>query len=344
MKHWPQPKSATHHDPKRNIPHEGTPMTTLMLFLLVTFAVGGVLYALFQPQLQRQDICNRRRAAILSTGAGLPAAPGKSSLDEVLRELETKQKAKQGARPSLRSRLRQAGLTWSKARYFWICGALSVLSALLAFVLWQGVPLAVVPAAILGFTMPHFYVNYRRDKRFRAFTEVFPDALDVVIRGVKSGLPLGDCLRIIAAESQEPVKSEFKKLVEDHTFGMTNEEAVHRLFQRMPLPETSFFSIVITIQGRTGGNLSEALGNLSKVLRERKKMREKIKAMSSEAKASAGIIGAIPFAVSFFVYLTSPEYISLLFTTTLGNVTLAGCALWMFTGVMVMRKMINFDI
>ncbi|TVP99912.1 MAG: pilus assembly protein [Roseinatronobacter sp.] len=318
-------------------------MTTLMLFLLVTFAVGGVLYALFQPQLQRQDICNRRRAAILSTGAGLPAAPGKSSLDEVLRELETKQKAKQGARPSLRERLRQAGLRWTKARYYGICAAVGAVCAVLIFALWQNVALAVVPAVILGFTLPHFYVNHRRNKRLSAFTEVFPDALDIVIRGVKSGLPLGDCLRIIAAESQEPVKSEFKKLVEDHTFGMTNEEAVHRLFQRMPLPETSFFSIVITIQGRTGGNLSEALGNLSKVLRERKKMREKIKAMSSEAKASASIIAALPFLVSIFVYLTSPEYISLLFTTTLGNATLVGCALWMFTGVMVMKKMINFD-
>lgn len=318
-------------------------MTTIMLFLLVTFGVGGMLYALLQPQLQQHDIIARRRAAILSTGTGLPAAPGKSSLEEVLRELETKQKAKQGARPSLHARLRQAGLDWTKARYFAICGVLSAIVFVVLFALWQNLPLAVVLAAPIGFYLPHFYVNHRRTKRSRAFTEVFPDALDIVIRGVKSGLPLGDCLRIIAAESPEPVKTEFKKLVEDHTFGMTNEEAVHRLFQRMPLPETSFFSIVITIQGRTGGNLSEALGNLSKVLRERKKMREKIKAMSSEAKASASIIAALPFLVSLFVYLTSPDYISLLFTTTLGNVTLAGCALWMFTGVMVMRKLINFD-
>lgn len=319
-------------------------MTTIMLFLLVTFGVGGMLYAALQPQLKRQDICNRRRDAILTTGMGLPSTSGKSSLEEVLRELETKQKVKQGARPSLRERLRQAGLRWTKARYYGICAAVGAVCAVLIFVLWPNVALAFVSAVITGFSLPHFYVNHRRNKRLRAFAEVFPDALDIVIRGVKSGLPLGDCLRIIAAESQEPVKAEFKKLVEDHTFGMTNEEAVHRLFQRMPLPETSFFSIVITIQGRTGGNLSEALGNLSKVLRERKKMREKIKAMSSEAKASASIIAALPFLISLFVYLTSPEYISLLFTTTLGNATLIGCALWMFTGVMVMKKMINFDI
>lgn len=321
-------------------------MTTIIVFLLVTFSVGGVLYAMLQPQLQRQDVCNRRLAAILArTGgvSGTPAQPGKVSLEEVLKELETKQKARQGARPTLRAGLRQAGLEWTKTKYLGICAVLSGLAGLAFMAFGVIPPLAVVLAVMIGFLLPHFYVKRLREKRLRAFTEVFPDALDVIIRGVKSGLPLGDCLRIIAAESQEPVRSEFKKLVEDHTFGMTNEEAVHRLFQRIPLPETSFFSIVITIQGRTGGNLSEALGNLSRVLRERKKMREKIKAMSSEAKASASIIAALPFAVSFFVYLTSPDYIALLFTTALGNVTLVASALWMFLGVLVMRKLINFD-
>lgn len=321
-------------------------MTTIIVFCLVTFSVGALLYVLLTPQLQRQDICNRRLAAVMSPAKGVPATQGKSgkqSLEEVLQELESKQKAKQGARPTFRARLQQADLSWSKTRYLVICLALSGLVFLVLLAFGLVLPLAVAAAPIIGFTLPHVYVTHRREKRLRAFTEVFPDALDVIIRGVKSGLPLGDCLRIIAAESQDPVKSEFKKLVEDHTFGMTNEEAVHRLFQRIPLPETSFFSIVITIQGRTGGNLSEALGNLSRVLRERKKMREKIKAMSSEAKASASIIAALPFAVSFFVYLTSPDYISLLFTTLLGNLTLVACGIWMLFGVLVMRKMINFD-
>lgn len=320
-------------------------MSSLLVFLLVALSVGGVLYTLFQPQLQRQDAYNRRLAAVLSPG-GFAAASGrtpKKSLEEVLREIEARQKPGRGAGPSLRARLQQAGLGWSKARYLVICAALGgVLFLALAA---TGLPVVLVgilaPAA--GFLLPHLYVNLRRGRRLHAFTEGFPDALDVVIRGVKSGLPLADCLRIIAAESQEPVRSEFKKLVEDQTLGMTNEEAVQRLFERMPLPETSFFSIVITIQSRTGGNLSEALGNLSRVLRERKKMREKIKAMSSEAKTSASIIAALPFAVSFFVYLTSPDYISLLFTTTLGNVVLVACGLWMLTGVLVMRKLINFD-
>lgn len=320
-------------------------MTSLLVFLLVTLSVGGGLYTLLQPQLQRQDIYNRRLAAVLAPG-GFAAASGKApkkSLEEVLREIEARQKPGRGAGPNLSARLQQAGLGWSRARYLVICAALGGVLFLALAASGLAVILAGILAPALGFLLPHFYVNLRRGRRLRAFTEGFPDALDVVIRGVKSGLPLADCLRIIAAESQEPVRSEFKKLVEDQTLGMTSEEAVQRLFERMPLPETSFFSIVITIQSRTGGNLSEALGNLSRVLRERKKMREKIKAMSSEAKTSAGIIAVLPFAVSFVVYLTSPDYISLLFTTTLGNVVLVGCGLWMLTGVLVMRKLINFD-
>jgi tight adherence protein B len=150
-------------------------------------------------------------------------------------------------------------------------------------------------------------------------------------------------LKIVAAEAQDPVKSEFKALIDDQALGMPLDEAVQRMPQRVPLSETTFFAIVIAIQSRTGGSLSEALGNLSRVLRERKKMRAKAKSMSSEAKASGGIIGSLPVIVGGLVYLTSPAYISLLFTTLAGNVVLAACALWMLIGIFVMRKMINFE-
>jgi tight adherence protein B len=153
-----------------------------------------------------------------------------------------------------------------------------------------------------------------------------------------------DCLKIVASEAQEPVRSEFKTLVQDQTLGMPLDEAVQRLPDRVPLTEATFFAIVIAIQSRTGGSLSEALGNLSKVLRERKKMQAKVKAMSSEAKASGGIIAALPVIVGVLVYFSSPQYISLLFTTAIGNVVLIGCAFWMLIGVLVMRKMINFDL
>jgi tight adherence protein B len=163
------------------------------------------------------------------------------------------------------------------------------------------------------------------------------------VRGIKSGLPLVDCVKIVAAEAQEPVKSEFKAVVEDQALGLPLDEAVQRLPERMPVADANFFAIVIAIQSRTGGSLSEALGNLSKILRERKKMKAKVKAMSAEAKASGGIIGTLPVVVASLVYLTSPDYISLLWTTDIGKMALAGSALWMSIGVFTMKKMINFD-
>ena len=163
------------------------------------------------------------------------------------------------------------------------------------------------------------------------------------MRGVKAGLPLGDCLRIIANESQEPVKSEFKTIVEAQTVGISMGDACAKLFERMPVPEANFFGIVVSIQQRAGGNLSEALGNLSRVLRDRKKMKAKIQAMSMEAKASAVIIAALPFAVMILVYISSPNYIELLWTHPTGRMMMAACAVWMSMGVLVMKKMINFD-
>ena len=163
------------------------------------------------------------------------------------------------------------------------------------------------------------------------------------MRGIKAGLPLGDCIRIVGNEAPEPLAAEFRGMIEAQQMGMTIGEAVERLAQRVPTPEANFFAIVIVIQQKTGGNLSEALGNLSRVLRDRKKMKHKIKAMASEATASAGIIAALPFIVSILVYLTSPAYIMLLFTTSTGNVTLLVAGFWMACGVFVIRKMINFD-
>ncbi len=148
---------------------------------------------------------------------------------------------------------------------------------------------------------------------------------------------------MIALEAPDPLKSEFRVILETQAIGMPLGEACGKLYERTPLPEANFFGIVVAIQQKAGGNLSEALGNLSRVLRDRKKMKAKIQAMSQEAKASAGIIGALPIAVMTLVYLTSPQYISLLFTTSIGNMMLAASAIWMAMGVMVMKKMINFD-
>jgi tight adherence protein B len=204
-----------------------------------------------------------------------------------------------------------------------------------------------VAAAALGFAggfgFPLWALKFLRKRRENRFLNAFPDAVDVIVRGIKSGLPLLDSLKIIAAEAPEPAKSEFRAIIETQTIGMPLGEACGKLYERMPLPEANFFGIVISIQQKAGGNLSEALGNLSRVLRDRKKMKAKIQAMSMEAKASGYIIGSLPICVGMLVYLTSPDYIELLWTTDLGRMMMVCCAFWMSIGVFVMKKMINFD-
>ena len=166
----------------------------------------------------------------------------------------------------------------------------------------------------------------------------------MIVRSVRSGLPTNEALRIVAKESPDPVGGEFTKLVDGLKMGVTLEQGLKKMHDSMPTTEVGFFGIVMTIQSKSGGNLSEALSNLAGVLRDRKRLEGKIRAMSSEAKASAGIIGSLPPGVMGIVWVTTPNYISLLFTERAGNLMLVGCAFWMFTGIMVMRKMINFKL
>ena len=194
-----------------------------------------------------------------------------------------------------------------------------------------------------GMGLPNWILGRLKKRRLQKFIDAFPDAVDIIIRGVRAGLPLGDCLRVIASEAPEPVRSEFRMIVESSAMGMQLGEAVEKLYERVPVNEANFFGILISIQSKAGGNLSEALSNLSRVLRERKKMAQKVNAMSQEAKVSAGIIGALPFFVTGALYLTSPAYVSLLWTNPTGRMIMLGCLVWMFFGVMTMKKMINFD-
>jgi tight adherence protein B len=321
--------------------------------LLAVFSVGGVLVSLLYPRLSGGSKSEKRLESIAATKRQAAAdrvateeGRRRRSVEDTLRELEETQKAKarSSTRPTLTIRMRQAGLSWNKNTYYLVCLGAAIFSFMfMMFVVGLGPIVGAAFGLSGGVLLPHFFVNFKRKRRLRQFGEEFPNAIDVVVRGVKAGLPLVDCLKVIASEAREPVASEFQEIIEDQTLGMPLPEAVERLPQRIPLSETNFFSIVISIQARSGGSLSEALSNLSKVLRDRKKMAGKIRAMSAEAKSSAGIIGSLPMVVAILVYFTSPDYILLLFTTPTGNIVLAGCAVWMSIGIMVMRKMINFD-
>lgn len=266
----------------------------------------------------------------------------RKEVSEKLKELEEGTKKKE--KVSLRLRLQRAGLDITPNMFWLLSMASGAAVGLLVYMSFPGVHiLASVLAAFVGaFGLPRMILNKLIKRRQNKFLAEFANSIDVIVRGVKSGLPLGECLSIIAREAPEPVAGEFKGLVDQQRVGVPFEEASARMIRRMPMPEVKFFAIVVTIQSQAGGNLSEALGNLSGVLRARKLMQGKIAALSSEAKASAGVLASLPFIVSLLVYLSTPDYISLLWTTKMGQFLLFVSAIWMALGIFVMRKMINF--
>ncbi|MEI9929668.1 MAG: type II secretion system F family protein [Rhizomicrobium sp.] len=289
-------------------------------------------------------------AAVAKPAAQLRGGPGtdtnvlkRKNVQQLLQKIESQNAEQKKQKLTMRRRLDQAGLPDVSVPVFWmISGGLGGVLAVICFVTGQTILVDLMVAFAAGLGLPRWVLGFMKARREKKFTGEFANAIDVVVRSVRSGLPTNEALRIVARESPQPVSGEFSRLVEGMKVGVTLEQGCKRMFESMPTPEVSFFGIVMTIQQKSGGNLSEALSNLSGVLRDRKRLAGKIKAMSSEAKASAGIIGSLPPAVMGIVYLTTPAYIKLLFTERTGNLILAGCVIWMSVGIFVMRKMINF--
>jgi tight adherence protein B len=332
----------------------GPTATILALVALVGFALAALLYALFYNRIAEQAHMEKRLnsvgaplASAKATGKKLDAAASarRRSVQDTLKDIELKQKSKaaRSTNPPIRLRLQQAGIQAGAGRFYMLSGMAGLAGFIVVLIMQAPFLLALGVGVVCGTGIPRFIVNFKRKRRQKAFTEELPNAVEIIVRGVKAGLPLNDCMRMIAMEAKEPLRAEFKAIIEAQQLGVPMDEAVGKLYERMPLPEANFFAIVIAIQSKAGGNLAEALGNLAKVLRERKKMRAKISAMSAEAKSSAAIIGAMPLVVTALVYMTSPDYIALLWLDPRGQVVVGCSALVMFTGVMVMRKMINFD-
>jgi len=323
----------------------------IIIAVLITLAAGGLFQAVVYPYLSGDIRAEKRQSALVSNNRANSGAKraGERLVDnekrrkqiaDSLKEIDQKGKKK---RVPLEAKLRQAGLEWTKSRFYMFSVIMAVVTAALVFYM-SGEPLYALAGLGIGlFGLPNWVLGNLKKRRIRKFVDAFPDAVDIIIRGIRAGLPLGDCLRVIAGESAEPVRSEFRQIVEATTLGLPLGEAVDKLYERVPVAESNFFSIVLNIQQKSGGNLSEALGNLSRVLRDRKKMAMKVQAMSSEAKASAGIIGALPFCVTGLLYLSSPHYIELIWITSTGRTVLAVSAFWMFLGIMMMKKMISFD-
>jgi tight adherence protein B len=322
-------------------------MGTLGLFFLVTVAIGGIAWVFIYPFLSGERKAEQRVASVARNEpiAARPArATQKSRREQVegtLKDIE--ERRRKVNRPPITVRLRQAGLDWSKRRFMITAAALGFFAFILMIILGMGLLTSLAFGFAAGCGLPMWLLTLLKRRRESKFLNNFPDAVDVIVRGIKAGLPLHDSLKLISTDSDEPIRSEFRSIIETQTIGIPIGEACLKLYESINVPEANFFGIVVSIQQRAGGNLSEALGNLSRVLRDRKKMKAKIQAMSMEAKASAAIIGSLPIIVMGLVWLTSPTYIELLWIEPLGRVMLACCGCWMGVGIFVMRKMINFD-
>lgn len=317
--------------------------------VMVAIAVGGVALALLYPLFANEAKNERIKAVANSRNASSnlrnrvenESKERRKQVQESLKQIEERERKRK--KITLRTLIAQSGLDIS-VRQFWIFSA--ALGAGMAIVpAVFGLPLLISAgiAFVFTFGFPRWFLGFLRRRRQDIFLRDFADAIDVMVRGLKAGLPVSDAMKVIANETGPPVGPEFTEVVEGQRVGISIDQGIERMVERMPLAEVNFLAIVMAIQSKTGGNLSEALGNLSKVLRDRKKMKAKIKSVSQEAKSSAAIIGALPFFIMGMMTFLNPTYLAPMFNTSIGHMLMIGSGVWMLMGVLVMRKMINFD-
>ena len=244
----------------------------------------------------------------------------------------------------LRRRLEQTGRSWTLSQY--ALASLGLAAATMLLLWFRGMPmvLALSLGMLAGFGVPHFVVSRLIQRRVNKFTSKFPDAIDLMVRGLRSGLPISETITVVAAEIQEPVATEFRNVADKMKIGRTMEVALQETSDRLGTPEFQFFVISLAIQRETGGNLAETLSNLSDVLRKRAAMKLKIRAMSSESKASAYIVGALPFIVFGLIWFINGKYMQNFFIDE--RLMIAGGVglVWMSLGAFIMSRMVNFEI
>ena len=315
-------------------------------FLAITAGLGITVHTLLRgPKARLKKRVNVLIGATRFDAAGEGSAElqnRRKMISGKLKELDASRQKKGGQ--SLRQLIVQAGLDLTIPRFIIISAVTALVSGLIALAAGMQIIGCAACAIIGGFGLPRMALNTLAKRRIGKFTAVFADAIDVIVRTIRSGLPVGEALNIIVHEMPDPISTEFRQIVEGQKLGLTLDEALDRACERVPTAELRFFAIVLAIQQSTGGNLAETLAKLSDVLRGRKRMRDKVSAMSGEAKASAMIIGSLPFLVAALLAVVSPSYISVLFTTNPGHLILFAGVTLMGIGVMVMRQMINFDI
>ncbi len=245
----------------------------------------------------------------------------------------------------LRKRIERSGKNISLGKYGGASVAVAVVALLVANLLVK-LPflLALMLGLLMGVMLPHIWLGMVVKKRQKKFVSLFPDAIDLMVRGLRSGLPITESLGIVSREIPDPVSSEFRMITDKIRIGLTMDQALNEAASRINTPEFQFFIITLSIQRETGGNLAETLSNLSDILRKRMQLKLKIRAMSSEAKASAWIIGSLPFVMFLVLLLLNGEYMGAFFVNTKLQIITAGGLVWMSIGIFIMSRMINFEV
>jgi tight adherence protein B len=332
----------------------GGDLANIAFMVMVAVAVGGLALAILAPFMTGSKINERvdqisdgqkesRLNAFKTRFSDDQKDVRRRQIQESLKQIGEEERNRK-KKVTLRVMIAQAGLSMS-VKMFWLISAMSG-TAFFVVPFFFGTPWFICAAtAFVGFLgLPRWFLGMLRKRRQNTFLHDLADAIDVMVRGLKAGLPVSEALKIIASETGPPVGPEFNEVVEGQRVGISIDQGIQRMVDRMPLPEVNFLAIVMTIQAKTGGNLSEALGNLSRVLRDRKRMKQKIRSISQEAKSSAAIIGALPFCIMIALAFLSPDYLTPMYTTDTGTIVSVASGVWMTMGVLVMRKMINFDI
>ena len=316
--------------------------------ILVAVIVTGLLYIVyFQGAASKQNAKKRQKSISGNLNVKrIPASTSESALRKKQIAENIKNFDKRGRSKSfdLSGRLIQAGLSIETKTFFMICLSLGVAFAISGYSLTNHVAAILIGFFLGSFVLPNMYLQSARKRRIAKFADELPNAIDVIVRGLRSGIPLTTCLRTLVTDAKEPVRTEIRLVTEAQVMGIDLETAIMRMVERVPSSEANFFAIAIILQRKSGGNLSEAISNLARVLRERKKMKQKVHALSSESKSTTMMMGAMPFIMAIFMYFMAPKMIALLWTTNSGILMVVGTLFWMSIGLFIMKQVTSFEI
>jgi tight adherence protein B len=321
------------------------PLPLFMLALGLALIAGLALVFLGGPSASRESTRRLQAVRLRHSDSAMDKVEAQYRKAVAQRKPRSyKMAGSQSRREALALRLHRTGKNWTVSQYIYASLGLMAGVGALVWLKTGMLPLGLAVGVMVGGGLPHFVVNWQINRRTNKFITRFPDALELLVRGLRSGLPISETLTVVANELPGPVAEEFKLVTDRIRLGRTMEESLQDTADRLDLAEFSFFCITLAIQRETGGNLAETLANLADVLRKRAQMKLKIKAMSSESKASAYIVGSLPFIVFFLIYSINPKYMGQFFTDERLMVAGCGAFVWLSLGGFIMSRMVSFEI